>query len=167
MFEFSNIKREKNYTNWIIYKFLIKSSHLNKSPYFEQSLLYLSSLSEMTDRKKRTDVWQRVLQLTPSHVTSGNFSAHMLCMQLHYFGEKRDWLQCNKRPSTSSKFDSVTCSLVGILSIPSLGLLFRHIWTVVYVQYERFPRNQRLFFFVHLQVSLSFGLILVTLRTLW
>ena len=87
----------------------------------------------MTDRKKRTDVWQRVLQLTPSHVTSGNFSAHMLCMQLHYFGEKRDWLQCNKRPSTSSKFDSVTCSLVGILSIPSLGLLFRHIWTVLYV----------------------------------
>ena len=88
----------------------------------------------MTDRKKRTGVWQRVLQLTPSPLS------HLATLALMCYvcnsttlKKKRDWLQCNKRPSTSSKFDLVTCSLVGILSIPSLGLLFRHIWTVVYV----------------------------------
>ena len=114
------------------YKFLIKSSHLNKSPYFEQSLLYLSSLSEVTWQKKKRRACDRGCSswhLSP--VTSGYFSARVLCMQLHYFEEKRDWSQRNKRPSTSSKFDVVTCSSVGIMSIPSLGL-FRYIWTVVY-----------------------------------
>ena len=101
----------------------------------------------MTDRKKGRTCDGGCSSWHLSPVTSGDFSAHVLFMQLHYFEEKRDWSQRNKRPSTSSKFDVVTCSLVGILSIPSLGLLFRHIWTVVYVQYERFPRNQRFFFF--------------------
>lgn len=83
----------------------------------------------MTDREKKDG---RVTEGAPADTLTCHIW-QLLCIQLHYFEEKRDWLQCSKSPSTGSKLDLVTRSLVGILSIPSLALLFRHIWAVVYV----------------------------------
>ena len=100
----------------------------------------------MTDRKRKGWASDRGCPSWHPHLSHlANLVLMCYVMQLHYFEEKRDWSQCNKRPSTSSKFDLVTCSLVGVLSIPSLGLLFTHIEQLF--MHERLLRNQLLFFF--------------------